>query len=35
MIEHLEDVKIDYLDELETENKKEKERIEESKKNNH
>ena len=31
MIEHLEDIKIEYLDILEKENKKEKERIENSK----
>ena len=34
MIEHLEDIKIEYLDILEKENKKEKERIENSKKKN-
>jgi hypothetical protein len=34
MIEHLEDIKIEYLDILENENKKEKEKIENSKKKN-
>ena len=34
MIEHLEDIEIEYLDVLEDENKKEKERIENSKKKN-